>query len=450
MPPTADIAEISQIFLSATAQDCKEFRESVRDFVQKHLPTSKIYLQEDWSEGGHFVVDVCKARVTASDAYFGLFGFRYGWVPPGFQHSITELEFRWAGAKWRSGEAPIFILLPEAGSNAETHLRARAKMLTDLEPPDAAARDADAQHIFLQSVRTWAADGRIMVFYRDQLELVGKALSTIQNWNLTLLRQALAGRRQASGDIPLAELGRIGRDMQRTALLETLETFRDHAKEPAVAVLIHGPENHGQREFAEFLNAWDEEWEDTQPICGQPADADMIDAVIRWTCGQLGTPLLDQAGIPDLAQTLAARLRQGAVVMIQRSMGHHPDRLARFTHAFWRPLRKALAEQDCGRGRLYWFAIDHYPLTQPQSDGLINPGTGDDSPDYGALLALPALGDISAGQVRKWLKELRSSAGIRIDEARRDEIAQLATTPDGNPPDVYNRLTLHGFWASAH
>ena len=69
--------------------------------------------------------------------------------------------------------------------------------------------------------------------------------------------------------------------------------------------------------------------------------------------------------------------------------------------------------------------------------------------DYDDLLALPALGDISAGQVRKWLKELRKSADITLDEPRRDEIATLATTPDGNPSDVYNRLTLNGFWVSA-
>ena len=38
MPRAADIPEISQIFLSATAQDCREYREAVRDFVQANEP----------------------------------------------------------------------------------------------------------------------------------------------------------------------------------------------------------------------------------------------------------------------------------------------------------------------------------------------------------------------------------------------------------------------------
>ncbi|AWI81143.1 hypothetical protein CEW87_18305 [Parazoarcus communis] len=447
MPSDADIAEISQIFLSATAKDCKAYRESVRDFVQSNLPAAKIYLQEDWSEGGHFVVDVCKARVTESDGYFGLFGFRYGWIPPGFQYSITELEFRWAEAKWGNGEAPVFILLPEAGSPAEKHLREAAKAQTDLDPPDLAALDNANQTRFLQTVKEWAADGRIMVFYRDQVELLGKALSSIQNWNLTLLRQALAGRRQASGDIPLAELGRIGRDTQRMALVDALEDFRSVKGERAAAFLVHGPENHGQREFAEFLNVWDDEWEDAQPICGQPADT--ADALIRWTCGQLGTPMIERAALPELAQTLAARLRRGPVIIIQRSIGHRPERLTRFIESFWRPLRKALATQDCGSGRLYWFLIDHSPLPQAGLEAVLRMDENDTHADYDDLLALPALDDISAGAVRKWLKELRKSAGIKLGEAQRDEIAALATTPNGNPSDVYNRLTLHGFWASA-
>ena len=69
MPRAADIPEISQIFLSATAQDCREYREAVRDFVQANEPAAKISLQEDWAAGGEFVVDVCQGRVTACDAY---------------------------------------------------------------------------------------------------------------------------------------------------------------------------------------------------------------------------------------------------------------------------------------------------------------------------------------------------------------------------------------------
>lgn len=62
---------------------------------------------------------------------------------------------------------------------------------------------------------------------------------------------------------------------------------------------------------------------------------------------------------------------------------------------------------------------------------------------------MPALADITAQQVQRWLKELKSSAGITLDEDRRREIARRATQPDGNPPNVYDCLAREGFWVSA-
>ena len=37
MPHEADIPEIRQIFLSATAQDCRTYREAVRDFIHDNI-----------------------------------------------------------------------------------------------------------------------------------------------------------------------------------------------------------------------------------------------------------------------------------------------------------------------------------------------------------------------------------------------------------------------------
>lgn len=80
MPRAADIPEISQIFLSATAQDCREYREAVRDFVQANEPAAKISLQEDWAAGGEFVVDVCERRVCYVPPYSRLFVASYSGV----------------------------------------------------------------------------------------------------------------------------------------------------------------------------------------------------------------------------------------------------------------------------------------------------------------------------------------------------------------------------------
>ena len=143
MPPVPhenDISEIAQIFLSATAQDCRKYREAVRDVVQDNVPQAKIFLQEDWAEGGHFVVDICRQRVRTCDAYMGLFGHRYGWKPPGHSHSITALKFAWAVERWPQRAVPIFILLPEKGSEADVQLHDWASPYIERECPDEASR----------------------------------------------------------------------------------------------------------------------------------------------------------------------------------------------------------------------------------------------------------------------------------------------------------------------
>ena len=452
MPRAADIAEISQIFLSATAQDCREYREAVRDFVQDNEPAAKISLQENWAAGAEFVVDVCQQRVESCDAYMGLFGHRYGWIPPGFTRSITELEFRWAVEHWPQPVPPIFVLLPEKGSEADAKLSDWARPLLEKEFADEHARAAAAraQQDFLASVVNWVGDGRILVYYRHQLQLVGKALSCIQHWNRKLWRQACEGRRQPIGDIPDEELGRIGHEPQQAVLDKALETFRERQGQRAIACLVHGPENHGQREFAEFLCRRDDEWEGCAVYWGQPADPDSIVSLICWACGQLQQPVLGAAGIDALAEVLAARLARSSVVFVQRTAGLHPDRLATFQSQFWQPLLTALANRSSGgKGRLYWFVIEYEQLAKDPGPGIRTDGLDADDVDYSQLLALPALGDIDAQQVQRWLRELKKTVGISLDEDRRREIAKRATQPDGKPPNVYDRLTREGFWASA-
>jgi Domain of unknown function (DUF4062)/inactive STAND len=451
MPRDAILAEISQIFLSATADDCKQYREAVRDFVHENLETAKIFLQEDWSKGGQFVVDVCEAKIRECDAYFGLFGHRYGWVPPGYTKSITELEFRWAAARWSGPTVPIFILLPEKGSDADRDLRCWALPCLAKDFADEAGRAAAEQvhQEFLQSVTQWAANGRMLVYYRDRWQLVGKALSCIQNWNLDLLRRALNGRREPAGNIPGEELGRISWD-QREALTHALEALRDRASERAACFVVHGPENHGQRQFADFLSRW-EEWDDTPVFSGQAADADSIESLICWTCGQLKTPMLGQATVAGLADIVAARLGAGSVILVLRSLGRRPDRLMTFQRQFWQPLVDALVSRaPRGHGRIYAFLLEHETLPAAPMSGILTHGLADPNLDYRNLLALPSLGSITAVNVRRWLKELKTTAGITIDEGRRQAIATAVTQPDAAPANVYDRLARENFWVETN
>lgn len=450
MPHEADIPEIRQIFLSATAQDCKTYREAVRDFIHDNIEAAKVFLQENWAEGGKFVEPVCKRKVDECDAYFGLFGYRYGWTPPLQRCSITELEFRWAVDRWGAAEAPIFVLRPVPGSEADQHLRDQAALFHDKLPAPDADADRHAQRQFLASVDQWAANGRIQVFYRNPLQLVGKALCCVKDWNQEVLRNATRERFKAPGDIPRNELGRIGRDEQIAALKSALNALRDRRAERAAAFFIHGPENHGQLEFVEFLRDWHDEWEGMDLCCGQADEPDSAESLICWACSQLGEPLLGEPTIDALAGLLATRLSGRSVVLILRTIGREATRRELFLQRFWQPLHAALAaRQPGGRGRLYCFVADHAPLAAAPDAGFRTTGLNAGDVDYRQLLALPPLAGLTPGHVRNWLADLRKSAGVRLDEDERDAIADYATTPDGNPPDVYNRLNLHGFWSRA-
>jgi hypothetical protein len=57
-------------------------------------------------------VDRCLSDVRSCDLYIGVFAWRYGYVPDGYDQSITELEYRAAA------EAGIdcLIFLPRRGS----------------------------------------------------------------------------------------------------------------------------------------------------------------------------------------------------------------------------------------------------------------------------------------------------------------------------------------------
>ena len=448
-----EIAQVRQIFLSTTAEDCREYRQAVRGVVEKNVPQGKVFLQEDWAEGGQPVVDVCRQRVKSCDAYMGLFGHRYGWQPPDHTCSITELEFRWAVERWPQRVSPIFILLPEKGSEADRQLHDWAAPYIEKECPDDAARcrHDQAQQAFLKSVGDWAADGRMLTFYGNREELRDKALSTIQNWNLDLYRKSPPRWQRAAGDIPAEELGRLGREAQCRVLSEALEAFRERRGQRAIAFLVHGAENHGQREFAEFLCRCDE-WDDcAPPLCGQPAEVGSIPSLICWTCGQLQQPLLGSASIDALAEVLAARLERGSLVVVQRTAGRDADRMATFQREFWQPLLAALAGRaPRAPGRLYWFVIDHEALPGNPAAPIRSSALDAGDVDYGQLLALPALGEINSQHVRRWLRELQGSAGIRLGEARRNQIATHATAADGNPPNVYDRLLREGFWAQAN
>src|SRR5215831_17389010 len=99
------------IYLSSTFADLKEHRAAVYRSLRRL--GHDVVAMEDYVATDERPLDKCRADVAACDLYVGIIAWRYGYVPPNQERSITELECREAARL----EKPIlaFLLHEEAG-----------------------------------------------------------------------------------------------------------------------------------------------------------------------------------------------------------------------------------------------------------------------------------------------------------------------------------------------
>lgn len=438
------LPEIGSLFLSATARDCETPRKDIKRAVEK-IPVL-ITLQEDWTNPAAYVEDVCRDKLTACDGYVGLFGHRYGWTPPGFQESITELEFRWAVHHWEARHTPpLFLFIPRTGSDADRALKASADAILAEEFPDEAVREASRQKqaAFKAAVVTWAGGpGRLINPFNDTIDLVAGLVSAIHHWNQKLIREAPDGRQGSAGRIPDSELGAIGRVPQMKALKCAHRILGTQPDARAAAFLVHGPENWGQLQFAQTLGIWGQD-EEMIVLAGQPLYGHGHAHLIGQLSHLLKVPSLEGPDIGRLAGQLLARLEESPLLFILPSLGGDTDRLAAFVTDFWRPLLNAFAA-DARKPphRLVCVVVDHAPLGASADAVVQTADTG--NPDFRCLQALPGLTAITGEDVEAWLEQSRRN----LSAPQRRAIAADAADAAGKPPaDVYNRLALQGFWA---
>lgn len=101
---------MARIYVSSTFKDLEECSKKVELVVRqmKHEDVAmEYYVAEDRRS-----VDKCLADVAACDAYIGIFAWRYGYIPPGYDKSITELEYR--KAVETNKKCHIFLLHEDA------------------------------------------------------------------------------------------------------------------------------------------------------------------------------------------------------------------------------------------------------------------------------------------------------------------------------------------------
>jgi len=81
---------MSKIYLSSTFEDLKLHREAVYRALRQLR--HDVVSMEDYVASSERPLDRCLADVAACDAYVGVFAWRRGYVPAGYERGITELE----------------------------------------------------------------------------------------------------------------------------------------------------------------------------------------------------------------------------------------------------------------------------------------------------------------------------------------------------------------------
>ncbi|KPA11637.1 hypothetical protein MHK_008166 [Candidatus Magnetomorum sp. HK-1] len=97
---------MAKIYISSTFEDLKVYRKAVYDVLNQL--GHKVIAMEDYVASDKRPLQQCLTDVASCDIYIGLFAWRYGYIPPNNEKSITELEYQ--QATQNNIERLIFIL----------------------------------------------------------------------------------------------------------------------------------------------------------------------------------------------------------------------------------------------------------------------------------------------------------------------------------------------------
>jgi hypothetical protein len=432
---------IREVFLSATAKDLVKYRQSVQEALRRIK--ADVVLQEEWTGPANDVIAICLKRLAESDAYFGIFGFRYGWVPDGCVKSITEMEYDHAVTLWqRTAHAPIFLFVPEAGSVAAKQLSTRADSALEAEyATDEKRKQSRAlQQEFCQRL----SSGRFVRSFKSRANLREMAIATVANFNGEILQNAVAGRRVNLAEIPTDALGSLGRKMQTDAIT-AWQSALEMSGAPGMCLVVHGSEQMGQLAFLKHLVSW-EGWgfDDGSATVVVPPHDEFDEVSLRVAIARTIKPKNSTPNVTfeELAQMVVGECSRRPVVLLLMRLG--AGGLQAFRENFWAPLLAELEKQwpsPAPNHRLAVIVTLYAPLDQTPVIRVTGDLPGEDPSDYHAILALPELGKFRSIDVLTWLRE----QGVNDSELRK-KIAQRVTK-DGIPRDVFDRLQTDGFWS---
>jgi hypothetical protein len=150
---------MARVYVSSTYQDLQECRADVRLALQR-LHQEDVAMETDVAEPDR-PVDKCLKDVASCELYIGVFAWRYGYIPPSHDRSITELEYRTAVD---NGIDRLIFLLDEEAPWPRSRI--------DREP------DADR----IEALRAELGREHLCSFFSTPQELTTLVTTALANW----------------------------------------------------------------------------------------------------------------------------------------------------------------------------------------------------------------------------------------------------------------------------
>jgi iSTAND domain-containing protein len=250
------------------------------------------------------------------------------------------------------------------------------------------------------------------------------------------------------------QLGRLGREPQHGAIKNLISGLAAYPDVPAVAVLVHGGKDDGQRTFVAYvLHSLLRNYYPKQKIGRLPLGGNAVEALVAWVAGMLGLKNLSSVATPEsLAERLVEELKyQQLYFVIDRVGTDYAGGVRAFQQTFWQPLwtrLKVLRSQQSIANRLVAIVTDYSGDASDWAGVALDAKPGIPT-DFSKLIKIPKLGHIEMSDLLNWLDELEvpdNPAGRRAQLAQRALKDEDTGPLDGTPLHVFERLKGEPLW----
>ncbi|MFA5922404.1 MAG: DUF4062 domain-containing protein [Methylococcaceae bacterium] len=447
-----------KIFLSSTIGDYKDFRRQVKDVLLNKAECA-CFLSEDWVVGYDATVTKCQQQVKDSGGFILMLGHWYGSIPPGEEKSITHLEFEWAFENWKNHSSPrMAVLKPLPGSAIDRKLIELARPLIPTVPSEEVAKHASLLRKFHDQVDDKHTEWHIIRTFKSERDLREYAIVIGRDWRGYTPMAAAQGRIEVEWDLVNShlrddKLGQIGRNPHYDAIEAILSNVVVYPQVPAMAIVVYGDGDVGQRVFlSNVVATLLKDYYPKRPIGRLPVEGNSIPALVGWLARTLSIAGVGCVETPEqLAEQVAEELMHQPLYFTLDCIGDLAGGILVFREQFWLPFWKRLETLRLERKithRIVALLTDYTGDITSWGDAVSAPDADESIVDYTKLLLIPRLGLFKRADLLAWFGRMKvpdNGAGRLVKLSERilkNEQGEF----DPHPPHVFDRLRRETLW----